>query len=39
MPDTPSERAGLQQGDIIIKMDGKEISNYSELKEILDRKK
>jgi len=39
MPNTPAARAGLRVQDIIVKMDGKEIRNYQELKEVLDQKK
>ncbi|MGX7352034.1 Serine protease, DegP, HtrA, do-like protein [Enterococcus canis] len=38
-PATPAEKAGLQQYDVITKIDGKEISNYVELQSALYKKK
>ena len=32
VPDTPSERAGLKSGDVIIKINGKKVTDVSELK-------
>ncbi|MBD3170011.1 MAG: PDZ domain-containing protein [candidate division Zixibacteria bacterium] len=36
--DSPAEKAGLKAGDVIIEMDGKHVSNTSELRKILAEK-
>lgn len=35
----PAARAGVKVGDVIVKMDGKAVANYSELRDVLDARK
>ncbi|MCR4399318.1 MAG: trypsin-like peptidase domain-containing protein [Syntrophomonadaceae bacterium] len=35
----PAAKAGVKVGDVIVKMDGKAVANYSELRDVLDARK
>jgi serine protease Do len=39
MPGTPAEAAGIQRGDIILRLDGRRIENINEMEKILGAKK
>lgn len=38
-PDAPADEAGLQQGDIIVAIDGQQLSNYNQLRTIIGNKR
>lgn len=38
-PDTPAEGAGLEQGDVIVAVDGQQLNNYNQLRTIISNKR